>query len=218
MNQQRPRLSKRRTRALSHIDSPCAIPLHPCSTPTDVMVRLSYRTLTRNQRSNPEDDLGVTVLVVDDNELYAHHVPFEGRRGIFGNSAGEALAGPRDRPRSHPAPDLTDLPGMRPIDVRENPGVPILALSDPDNHRAVEYVQHGAIDHLENRSREACEGGTSNLESRTRAAGGQTTFATGLASRTCSPEAPRCFAPDQVRSVAGTAPVLIRGETEQARN
>ena len=176
-------------------------------------------------------DLGVlqTVLVVDDNELYAHQTRASLRgegRGIFlANSAREALAELHeiDPDLILLSLDLTDLPGMRSIDVfaERNPGVPILALSQtPTITEAVEAVQHGAIDYLENppdpeKLVKAVERAT--LESRNskelQAAKNNIRDRFGFSHMlTRSPKMLRVF--DQVRSVAGTdATVLIRGET-----
>ena len=96
-----------------------------------------------------------TVLVVDDNELYAHQTraSLEEGRGIFINSAREALAELHeiDPDLILLSLDLTDLPGMRSIDVfAERNRVSHLALSQtPTITEAVEeQVQHGAIDYL----------------------------------------------------------------------
>ena len=170
-----------------------------------------------------------TVLVVDDNELYAHQTraALRGeRRSVFiANSAREALA---ELHEIEPdlillSLDLTDLPGTRAIDVfaERNPGVPILALSQNTTiSEAVEAVQHGAVDYIENPSpaeeiQKAADRAT--LEARSsrelQEAKNQIRDRFGFSHMlTRSPRMLRVF--DQVRAVAGTdATVLIRGET-----
>jgi len=170
-----------------------------------------------------------TVLVVDDNELYAHQTraALRGeRRSVFiANSAREALA---ELHEIEPdlillSLDLTDLPGTRAIDVfaERNPGVPILALSQNTTiSEAVEAVQHGAADYIENPSsaehiQKAADRAT--LEARSsrelQEAKNHIRDRFGFSHMlTRSPRMLRVF--DQVRAVAGTdATVLIRGET-----
>jgi len=170
-----------------------------------------------------------TVLVVDDNELYAHQAraALRGeRRSLFiANSAREALA---ELHEIEPdlillSLDLVDLPGCRAIDVfsERTPGVPILALSqNPTVREAVEAVQHGAVDYLESpvtAEKLAAAVQRATLEARSsrelQEARKQVRDRFGFSHMlTRSPRMLRVF--DQVRAVAGTdATVLIRGET-----
>ena len=185
------------------------------------------------QPSGPQQptDLGAlqTVLVVDDNELYAHQTRASLRgegRGIFvANSAREALAELHD---IEPdlillSLDLTDLHGMRAIDVfaERNPGTPILALSqNPIISEAIEAVHHGAVDYLENppeteKLRAAVDRATLDARNSRELQEAKNNIRDRFGFShmlTRSPKMLRVF--DQVRSVAGTdATVLIRGET-----
>ena len=170
-----------------------------------------------------------TVLVVDDNELYAHQTcaALRGeRRSVFAaHSAREALAQLHE---TQPdlillSLDLPDLPGHRAIDIfkERSPGSAILALSqNPTVGEAVEAVRHGALDYLANPSddtllsqaaqRATLEARSSHeLQEAKRQQRDRLGFSHML---TRSPRMLRVF--DQVRSVAGTdATVLIRGET-----
>jgi len=170
-----------------------------------------------------------TVLVIDDNELYAHQAraTLRGeRRNLFiANSAREALA---ELHEIEPdlillSLDLHDLPGCRAIDIFKEraTGIPILALSqNPTVAEAVEAVQHGAADYLENPTKPetlAAAVQRATLEARSsrelQEAKKQVRDRFGFSHMlTRSPKMLRVF--DQVRAVAGTdATVLIRGET-----